>query len=279
MLLAEGSDPHLKLHHLLELTPTTGKFWYRLDMTAEHHAATVRDWWQHAPLSFRAQTAAHGRAGLHTTFDAQLACAQQQWPFVEPCMHKPLMITPLGSDTHLHFKQPPPQGWSCGCYTAAALKLSSKETAHVRGRWQQAGLEKERVRDVRDHLAALLDGVTMGSEQLYDSLSTSSLDGQALALVIDAHLGRPAIPPPSELLRGLCAAASLHMERATDSLHVVITDLRLQANTIGKVVEHSQAYWHVMSRACPRAAAHRSLLPAGGGNELSASTKVVGLPW
>ena len=34
--LAEGGDPHSKLPRLLELKPTTGRLWYRPDMTAEH---------------------------------------------------------------------------------------------------------------------------------------------------------------------------------------------------------------------------------------------------
>ena len=78
MRVAEGGDPHSKLPRLSELTPTTGKYWYRPDMTAEHHAATVRDWEKRAPLSFRTQTAARGRAGSRATFDTQLARARQQ---------------------------------------------------------------------------------------------------------------------------------------------------------------------------------------------------------
>ena len=50
------------------------------------------------------------------------------------------------------------------------------------------GLEEERARDMRRRLEALLTEVTVGSEQLYDSPSASSLDGQALVLVIEAHL-------------------------------------------------------------------------------------------
>ena len=110
--LAEGGDPHSKLPRLLELAPMTGKFWYRPDMTAEHHAATVRDWVKRAPSSFRAQTAVRGRAGSRATFDTKLTHARQQWLFVEPCMREPLMITPLNSEEHPHFKRPPPQGWS-----------------------------------------------------------------------------------------------------------------------------------------------------------------------
>ena len=106
--LVEGGDPHSKLPRLLELTPTTGKLWYRPDMTAEHHAATVQDWEKGAPSSFRRQTAARGHAGLRTTFATRLSHAKQQWLLVEPCMRDPLMITPLGQDAHPHFKRPPP---------------------------------------------------------------------------------------------------------------------------------------------------------------------------
>ena len=113
--LAEGGDPHSKLPRLLELQPTTGKQWYRPDMTAEHHAATVRDWEKRAPLSFCQQTAACGHAGSRTTFATLSARARQQWLLVEPCMREPLMLTPLDYDTHPHFKRPPPQGWSLGC--------------------------------------------------------------------------------------------------------------------------------------------------------------------
>ena len=121
--LAAGGDPHSKLPRLLELTTTTGKHWYRPDMTAEHHAATVQDWAKRAPSSFRRQTAARGQAGSRATFDTQLACARQQWLLVEPCMREPLMITPLGQDEHPYFKRPPPQGWSHGCYGMAVVEL------------------------------------------------------------------------------------------------------------------------------------------------------------
>ena len=214
--LAEGGDPHSKLHRLLEIAPTTGKLWYRPDMTAEHHASTVQDWERRAPLSFRAQTAVRGRAGSRSSFATQLARARQEWLFVEPCMREPLMVTPLGSNVHPHFKRPPPHGWSRECCTAAVHELSRNDARRAHGRRQQAGLNKERVRDVRMHLAVLLDSVTVGSEQLYDGLPARSLDGQALAIAINAHLGRPAMPPLAELLHGLCDAAGLCVEQATD---------------------------------------------------------------
>ena len=56
--MAEGGDPHLKLHCLLEIAPMTGKHWYWPDMTVEHHVLTAQDWEQHALLSFHMQTAA-----------------------------------------------------------------------------------------------------------------------------------------------------------------------------------------------------------------------------
>ena len=146
--LAEGDDPHSKLPRLLELKPTTGKHWYRPDMTAQHHAVTVRDWEKRAPLSFRAQTAARGRAGSRATFTAQLARARQQWLLVEPCMREPLMITPLSHDEHPHFKRPPPQGWSHGCYGAAVLELEDNEAKRARRRRQRDDLDAERTRDV-----------------------------------------------------------------------------------------------------------------------------------
>ena len=220
-------------------------------MTAEHHAATACDWKKRAPLSFRAQTAVRGRAGSRATFETQLARARQQWLFVEPCMREPLMVTPLSSDEHPHFKRPPPQGWSHECYAAAVLDLAGSEAKRARHRRQRVGLEEERARDVSRRLDALLAEVTVGSERLYDGLSASSLDGQALTLAIEAHLGRPAIPPPSELLQGLCAAAGLSVDRATASLRLVVDDLRLQAEAIGTAMGRSQNYWRAMLEGLP----------------------------
>ena len=167
------------------------------------------------------------RAGSRATFATQLARARQQWLFVEPCMHEPLMITPLDSGDHPHFKCPLPQGWSRECYEAAELELADSEAKRARRRRQRANLEDERALDVRRRLNALLDEVTAGSELLYDGLSALSLDGQALALAIEAHLGRPAIPPPSELLQDLCAAAGLNMDRASALLRLAIDNLWL----------------------------------------------------
>ena len=57
--------------------------------------------------------------------------------------------------------------------------------------------------EVTASLDVLFDGVMKGSGKLYDGLPALSLDGQALATAITAHLARPAIPPPRVLLRGL----------------------------------------------------------------------------
>ena len=108
--LEEGSDPHSKLPHLSELQPTTGKNWYRPDMTAEHHAATAKHWIVRAPLSFRQETATHGRAGSRAAFADLAARAKQRWLFVEPCVRDPLMVTPLDQGLHPHFKPLQAQG-------------------------------------------------------------------------------------------------------------------------------------------------------------------------
>ena len=71
--LAEGADPHSKLPHLSDLQPTTVRNWYRPDMTAEHHAATAKDWLVRAPLSFHQETAACGCTGSHAAFGALAA--------------------------------------------------------------------------------------------------------------------------------------------------------------------------------------------------------------
>ena len=114
--LAEGGDPHSKLPRLLELKPTTGKLWYRPDMTAEQHAATVQHWEARAPLGFRQMTAPRGRAGSRTNFSTLAARAKQRWLLVEPCVRDPLMVTPLGPSPHPHFKPPPEHGWALQCY-------------------------------------------------------------------------------------------------------------------------------------------------------------------
>ena len=75
--LAEGGDPHSKLPRLLDLPPTTGKFWFRPGMTAEHHAATIQHWDKRAPRSFRQATAPRGQACSRTNFDTLAARAKQ----------------------------------------------------------------------------------------------------------------------------------------------------------------------------------------------------------
>ena len=100
-------------------------------------------------------------------------------------------------------------------------------------------------------LDILLTGVGEGSEKLYDGVSASSLDGQALAVAIEAHLGRPAIPPASELLRGLCAAAGLCLKRAKCMLRAKVADLHKQAAVIQEAVERSQSFWRMMLDGLP----------------------------
>ena len=90
----------------------TGKLWYHLDMTAEHHAATVQHCKKCAPLGFCQMTAPHRQAGTHTNFSTLATHAKQQWLFVEPCMCEPLMVTLLGSTSHPHFKPLLAQGWA-----------------------------------------------------------------------------------------------------------------------------------------------------------------------
>ena len=80
-------------------------------------------------------------------------------------MREPLMVTPLSSGEHPHFKRPPPQGWSHECYAAAVLELAGSEAKRARRRRQRAGLEDERARDVSRQLDALLAEVTAGSER------------------------------------------------------------------------------------------------------------------
>ena len=101
------------------------------------------------------------------------------------------------------------------------------------------------MREVTALLNTLFDGVMNGSEKLYDGLPALSLDGQALAVAITTHLERPAIPSQRALLRGLCAAAGLCMERATNALRSMVDGLRLQAEAIGAASERSQSYWRV----------------------------------
>ena len=63
-VILPGSKPSLRRR--LDLKSTTGDFWYRPDMTAEHHAVTVRHWLVRAPLGFHQEVAAYGRAGSRT---------------------------------------------------------------------------------------------------------------------------------------------------------------------------------------------------------------------
>ena len=86
----------------------------------------------------------------------------------------------------------------------------------------------------------LLAGVTEGSEKLYDGLPASSLDGQALAVTITDHLARPAIPSAPTLLRGLCAAAGLCLDRAAGTLRDNIA-----------AVERSRSFWRAMLDGLP----------------------------
>ena len=189
--LAEGGDPHSKLPRLLDLQPTTGRNWYRPDMTAEHHAATAKEWLMRALLSFRQETAARGRAGSRAAFDALAARGKQRWLFVEPCMRDPLMVTPLDHGTHPHFKLPQAQGRALQRYVNAVGWLEQTEARHTGGRRQRDGLDSDEVQAVRKTLDDLLTEVAAGSELLYDGPPASSLDGQPLAIAIKAHLARP----------------------------------------------------------------------------------------
>ena len=62
--LAYSGDPHSKLPRLLDLRPMAGDFWYRPDITAEHHAVAARHWLARALLSFRQEVMARGHACL-----------------------------------------------------------------------------------------------------------------------------------------------------------------------------------------------------------------------
>ena len=91
-----------------------------------------------------------------------------------------------------------------------------------------------------ERLDVLLAGVAAGPERLYGGLSALSLDGQLLALMIRAHLKRPALPSPQALLCSLCTAAGLCMERLTDTLRAAFDKLLPQAEAIGTAMERSQ---------------------------------------
>ena len=104
-------------------------------------------------------------------------------------------------------------------------ELQRLEAVRARYRRQRPSLDSERTRKEAASLNALLALVTEGSEKLYDGLSAWSLDGQALAVAITAHLARPAIPSARTLFRGLCAAAGLCLDRAMDALRTKIKGL------------------------------------------------------
>ena len=140
-------------------------------------------------------------------------------------MHESLMVTPLESNSHPHFKLPSAQGWALGSYGREVAELRKNEAERAQYRRQRNGLDPKRLKEVTASLKVLFDGVPNRSEKLYDGLPALSLDGQALAAAITAHLARPAIPSPRTLLRGLCAAAGLCMERATDALRATIDGL------------------------------------------------------
>ena len=77
------------------------------------------------------------------------------------------------------------------------------------------------------------------------------LDGQPLAIAIEAHLARPAIPAATELLRGLCAAAGLCLERAGCALRKQVKALREQAAAVQAAMERSQSFWRTMLGRLP----------------------------
>ena len=188
-------------------------------------------------------TAPRGQAGSRANFSTLATRAKQQWLFVEPCVREPLMVTPLGSSSHPHFKPPPAQGWALQCYDREVAALRHAEARRAAIRRRRGGLDSVRTKDVTASLDVLFDGVTKGSEELYDGLPALSLDGQALATAITTHLARPTLPPPRALLRGLCTAAGLCMERATNALSAVFDKLLPRAEAIGTAMERSQSYW------------------------------------
>ena len=89
------------------------------------------------------------------------------------------------------------QGWALKCYEHEVAALQRKEAKRVGYRRQCGGLDPERAREVNESLDSLPAGVAEGSEKLYNGLPALSLDGQALAVAITTHLGRPVIPPES----------------------------------------------------------------------------------
>ena len=188
------------------------------------------------------------------------------------------MVTPLESSSHPHFKPPSAQGWALGSYDREVAELRKNEAERAQYRRQRNGLDLKRVKEVTASLNVLFDGVMKGSEKLYDGLPALSLDGQALATAITAHLARPAIPSPRTLLRGLCAAVGLCMERATGALRAAIDDLLPRAEAIGAAMERSQSFWRTMLDGLPEGC-HAPLLPpasAGGVVVLTVDIEAVG---
>ena len=103
----------------------------------------------------RNRRSCRGHAGSHTTIATLPACARQWWLLVKPCMCEPLMITPLGHDSHPHFKRPPSQGWSVGCYAIAVNCLERKEAKRKQRRRWWDSLDSERVHNVSEQLDTL----------------------------------------------------------------------------------------------------------------------------
>ena len=129
-----------------------------------------------------------------------------------------VVVTPLESNSHPHFKQPPAQGWALTCHDKEVADLRWSEAERARYWRQRNGLDSERTREVTASLNTLFDSITKGSEKLHDGLPALSLDGQALAVAITANLARPAIP--RTLLRGLCMCCGGPMHGAGDGRSV-----------------------------------------------------------
>ena len=131
------------------------------------------------------------------------------------------------------------------------LEQQEANLKRVGFRRRRNGLDSERESAVRQELDALLSAVTAGSELLYDGLPASSLDGQPLAVAIEAHLRHPAIPMAEELLRGLCTAAGLCLVWVECTPRAKIADLREHAAEVQAAVERSQCYWRAMLEEVP----------------------------
>ena len=162
------------------------------------------------------------------------------------------MVTPLGHGVHPHFKLPQAQGWALKCYDNAAGWLEKAEAKRTRHRRRRDGRDPDRVQDVRKTLGSMLTEVAVGSELLYHGLPASSLDGQPLAIAIEAHLARPAIPAATELFHGLCAAAGLCLERAGCALRKQVKALREQAAAVQAAVERSWSFWRTTLDGVPK---------------------------